>query len=62
MPLDILKPLFVQVNRDNPRILKQDGAFIMSGLDFNETDSDKKIDYYTADRIIIPADKKLASR
>lgn len=58
VPLDLLKPLFVQVNRDNPRILKQDGAFIMSGLDFNETDSDKKIDYYTADRIIIPADKK----
>ncbi len=58
VPLDLLKPLFVQVNKDNPRILKQDGAFIMSGLDMNETDSNEKINCYRASEVLIPADAK----
>ena len=43
VPFDILKPIFVQPNKDNPRILKQDGAFIVSGLDIDEYESDMKI-------------------
>lgn len=42
-PLDILRPQFVQPNKDNPRILKQDGAFIISGLNCSEKESDTKI-------------------
>lgn len=55
IPLDLLKPIFVQVPKDNPRILKQDGAFIIFGLDIDEYDSKKKIDKYITDKIIIPA-------
>lgn len=62
VPLDLLKPLFVQVNKDNPRILKQDGAFIMSGLDLNEVDSNGKIDCYVALKIQIPAIEKQSLR
>lgn len=62
VPLDLLKPLFVQVNKDNPRILKQDGAFIMSGLDINEIDSNDKINFYKASEVLIPANMKQALR
>lgn len=31
-PIDLLKPLYVQPNKSNRRIFKQDGAFIVSGL------------------------------
>lgn len=55
VPLDLLKPIFVQVNKDNPRILKQDGAFIMSGLDLNENDSNSKINRFLAEQILIPS-------
>ncbi len=37
-PIDLLQPLFVQTALDNPRILKQDGAFLMCGLDLDERD------------------------
>ena len=50
----MLKPLFVQPNKDNPRILKQDGAFIVSALDENDTESDMKIRKYLADEVIVP--------
>ena len=58
VPLDLLRPVFVQANQDNPRILKQDGAFIMSALDFDETDSDKKIQKHVVKELIIPAEYK----
>lgn len=54
IPFDILKPQFVQPNKDNARILKQDGAFILSGLDFDEEDSDKKIRNYLIMELTIP--------
>lgn len=50
----ILKPQFVQPNKDNPRILKQDGAFIVSGLDESDTESDMKIRKYLANEVIVP--------
>ena len=46
VPFDLLRPQFVQPNKDNPRILKQDGAFIVSGLDMNEREGDMKIRKY----------------
>ena len=58
VPLDMLRPVFVQANQDNPRILKQDGAFIMSALDFNETDSDGKLKKHVIKELIIPAECK----
>lgn len=60
VPLDLLKPLIVQVPRDNPRILKQDGAFIMAALDIDEKDSAQKIDTYSVEQIIVPANYKLS--
>ena len=50
----MLKPQFVQPNKDNPRILKQDGAFIVSGLDENDTESDMKIRKHLACEVIVP--------
>lgn len=55
VPIDMLRPVFVQANQDNPRILKQDGAFIMSALDFDENDSDKKLKKHVVKELIIPA-------
>lgn len=54
IPLDLLRPVFVQANQNNRRILKQDGAFIMSGLDFDEKDSHKKVYKHVVKKIIIP--------
>lgn len=58
IPLDMLRPIFVQANQDNPRILKQDGAFIMSGLDLHESDSDKKIRKHVIKELRIPSSVK----
>lgn len=58
VPLDLLQPIFVQTPLDNPRILKQDGAFIMSGLDFDCHDSNMKIKKFMKSEIVIPAEKK----
>lgn len=58
MPFDLLQPVFVQPNQDNPRLLKQDGAFIMSGLDYDENDSHDKISNYVIKEIIIPKECK----
>ena len=54
VPFDMLKPQFVQPNKDNPRILKQDGAFIVSGLDESDTESNMKIRKYLANEVIVP--------
>lgn len=43
-PLDLLKPLFVQPNRTNMRIAKQDGAFILSGLCENVAEAQTKLE------------------
>ena len=54
VPLDLLRPVFVQANQNNRRILKQDGAFIMSALDLDENDSHKKIYKHVVKKITIP--------
>lgn len=58
IPFDLLRPLFVQTNKDNPRILKQDGAFIICGLDMNEADSNYKLKKQVVKEITIPASVK----
>ena len=58
VPLDLLTPQFVQPNRDNPRILKQDGAFIISGLDASDKESDNKIREFLVKELIIPKEAK----
>jgi len=42
-PLDLLHPLFVQPNKTNGRILKQDGAFIINGLSSNGNEAKEKL-------------------
>lgn len=58
VPFDLLKPQFVQPNKDNPRILKQDGAFIISALDLDDYESDMKIRKSLVAEIQIPASNK----
>lgn len=42
-PIDILQPLFVQPNKTNGRILKQDGAFIINGLSKDADEAKNKL-------------------
>ena len=58
IPFDILKPQFVQPNKDNPRILKQDGAFIISGLNADEDECEMKIHNYIVRKLKVPAEYK----
>ncbi len=58
VPFDLLRPQFVRPNQDNPRILKQDGAFILSGLDRDGADSDRKIRRFLVTEMIIGAANK----
>lgn len=58
IPLDILTPQFVQPNKDNPRILKQDGAFIVSGLDASAEESNNKIRKFIVMEITVPKGAK----
>ena len=53
--IDLLAPQFVQPEKNNPRILKQDGAFIISGLDKNADESNMKIRKYLVNEIHVPA-------
>lgn len=43
-PIDLLQPLFVQPNKANGRILKQDGAFVLSGLSANPAQAQEKLE------------------
>lgn len=52
-PQSIIEPCFVQPNKSNDRILKQDGAFIMFGLHPTENDALKKIKCFVTNRILI---------
>lgn len=52
-PIDLLQPLFVQPNKTNGRILKQDGAFIINGLSANAKKAIEKLESLTHTRIRI---------
>ena len=58
IPLDLLTPQFVQLNKDNPRILKQDWAFIISGLEASDKESDNKMRKFLVKEIVIPKESK----
>ena len=55
-PADVLLPLFVQPNKTNDRILKQDGAFIISGLSRDKIEAESKLDALV--RLEIEVDNK----
>lgn len=42
VPNDLITPIFVQPEKTNERIVKQDGAFILSGLSKNEKEAIEK--------------------
>ena len=50
-PIDILKPIFVQPNKTNGRILKQEGAFILNGLSQNRDEAKDKLEVLVYSRI-----------
>ena len=58
IPLDLLKPVILLANRSNPRILKQDGAFIVYGLSDDEQDCNDKVAHYLVRESIIPKESK----
>lgn len=58
-PLDLLQPLFVQPNKTNGRILKQDGAFIINGLSSNKNEAKVKLKNLTHTSIKIHNQQKV---
>ena len=52
-PIHLLSPLFVQPNRTNMRIAKQDGAFILCGLSKNAQEAEQKLNVYVQEIIYI---------
>lgn len=59
---DILQPVFVQPNRNNERIIKQDGAFIICGLgdtDCKNEDIVQEIEKLTVSRIGVSQKKEI---
>ena len=52
-PIDLLQPLFVQPNKTNGRIIKQDGAFIINGLSKDRYEAQDKLDALTYKKIYV---------
>ncbi len=52
-PIDLLQPLFVQPNKTNGRIIKQDGAFIINGLSKDRYEAQEKLDTMTYKKIYV---------
>ena len=52
-PIDLLKPLYVQPDKSNRRIFKQDGAFIVSGLNKDRFEERIKFDLISNIRLRI---------
>ena len=50
-PIDILMPIFIQPNKTNGRILKQDGAFIINGLSSDSVAAENKLNALEHTRI-----------
>lgn len=56
---DLLTPLLVQPNMINPRIMNQQGVFLLSGITFNDDDAENKIKAHMSQtHITIPANRK----
>ncbi len=52
-PNDLITPIFIQPEKTNDRIVKQDGAFILSGLSRNEIQSRAKLEALCYKKITI---------
>lgn len=57
-PIDLVSPVFVKPSKSNSRILKQDGAFILSRLNDNDVEAAWKIKRFIYLWLTIPGDKK----
>lgn len=57
-PIDLINPVFVKPSKSNPRILKQDGAFVLSGLNSSDREAACKINQYVLAYILIPGKLK----
>lgn len=58
-PRDLMMSYFVQPNKTNDRIVKQDGAFILCGLSKDQKEAESKINALAYDRIIIKNKKAI---
>lgn len=58
-PLDLLQPLFIQPNKTNMRITKQDGAFILCGLSENANEAKGKIEMTVSKEIRVREQEKI---
>lgn len=58
-PLDLLQPLFVQPNKTNMRISKQDGAFILCGLSENANEATEKIEMTVSREVRVRNQEKI---
>lgn len=59
IPKDLITPIFIQPEKTNNRIVKQDGAFILCGLSRNERQSRAKVEALRYKRIIINDQEKI---
>lgn len=59
--LDLIRPIFVKPGKANARILKQDGAFIISGLCYDSFEAQTKIQALCAGKIQIHNREKILS-
>lgn len=62
VPFDLLRPIIVQPQRTNSRILKQDGAFILPGLSMNVDNAVWKIENQVAMEIIVSEREHILSQ
>ena len=58
-PLDLLRCYFIQPEKINPRIVSQDGAFIITGLFGDQDELNKKLNSMVYKTIIITNKKKI---
>ena len=58
-PVDILTSYFVQPLKDNERIIKQDGAFIICGQYESKDDLEKSLDNLVVARIKVTNKKRI---
>lgn len=55
---DIEKVFFVKPKMDNPRIVKQEGAFLLFGIEGKKSDFKEVDSFFVFKKYIIPSDKK----
>lgn len=51
VPMDLLNPIFINAKKNNARILKQDGAFILTGLSADGDEEQAKLEMLSPLRV-----------